>query len=123
MDIIKTDEYMKWTEELIKQGVIRHFVLAGLPVLIKPWIDKGHSMCQIIQTRDGLRDRDLINYFAGKGYAPQFTYGIFSQISKSKRIIFSEKFLKDALERNSSGSVIISTRKLSRLKEFAKIFR
>jgi len=123
MAIIKTEEFMKWTEELVKHGKIRHYGLAGLPDLIKPWVDKSHSMCQIIQTRDSFSDTDLINSFLKKGCVPQFTYGLFSEISKSKRINHSEKILIDALDRNSSGSVIISTRKLSRLKELTNIFR
>ena len=122
MAIIQTDEYMKWTEELVKHGKIRHYGLAGLPDLIKPWIDKSHSMCQIIQTRDSFSDNEVFNSFLKKGYEPQFTYGLFSQVSKSQRINHPEKILNNALDRNSSGSIIISTRKLSRLEELTNIF-
>ena len=123
MAIIETEEYIKWTEELIKKGKIRHCGLAGLPKLIKPWIDKSHSLCQIIQTRDSSSDSGLIKSFSNKGHIPQFTYGLLSHIPKSKPINNIEKIMKNALQRNSSGSVIVSTRKLSRLEELTNIFR
>ena len=123
MAIIETEEYTKWTEELIKKGKIRHCGLAGLPKLIKPWIDKSHSLCQIIQTRDSSSDRGLIKSFSNKGHIPQFTYGLLSHIPKSKPINNIEKIMQNALQRNSSGSVIVSTRKLSRLEELTNIFR
>ena len=49
--------------------------------------------------------------------------GFLSQISQSDPLINVEKIMQNALQRNYSGSVIISTRKLLRLKELIGPFK
>ena len=123
MIIIETEEFTKWIEELIKQGKIRHGGLAGLPKFIQPWIEKSHPLCKVIQTRDSPADREIINSFSINGHMPQFTYGVLSQISQSDPLNNVEKIMQNALQRNYSGSVIVSTRKLLRLKELIGPFK
>jgi aryl-alcohol dehydrogenase-like predicted oxidoreductase len=117
ISMIGTDEFTYWIEALKKQGKVRYGGLAGLPNLLEPWVISHHPLIDVLQTRDGINDRDKVDNFSRVGCKPQFTYGYLSEISELNPLKTTDKIVHDALFRNDSGSVIISTRKVDRLKE------
>jgi aryl-alcohol dehydrogenase-like predicted oxidoreductase len=115
--IIDKEEFMYWAEQLIKQGKIRHVGLAGLPQIISPWIETKHPLINILQTRDGPNERELVDDFHRKGIKPQFTYGYLSGGKETGLLNDVNSIMRDAISRNSSGSIIVSSRKYERIKE------
>jgi aryl-alcohol dehydrogenase-like predicted oxidoreductase len=123
ISMIDTEEFTYWIEALKKQGKIRYGGLAGLPNLLDPWIVNHHPLIDVLQTRDGINERDKVDCFSRVGRKPQFTYGYLSEISESNPLKSTDKIMHNALLRNDSGSVIISTRKVDRLKELIGVVR
>ncbi len=121
MSMIETEEFANWIEKLKEQGKIRYGGLAGLPSLLEPWIMDNHPLSNVLQARDSDNDREKIDSFLKIGCRPQFTYGYLSKISKSNPIKSTNVIMKNALSRNRSGSIIISTRKVARLKELTRL--
>ena len=115
--LINSDEFLKWFEAVISQGKVRYVGIAGEPRTILPWLNKESAISRIIQTRDGHKESKVVDLMTDNGHAPQFTYGYISS-SNAKNI---DKVIKNASSRNSSGSIIVSTRKKERLADLANL--
>jgi len=115
--LIDKEELMYWAEELKKQGKIRYVGLAGLPKILAPWVESKHPLINILQTRDGANEKSLVDTFQRNGFKPQFTYGYLSDVKKSDLLNGINSIMHDAYTRNSTGSIIVSSKKIERFKE------
>jgi aryl-alcohol dehydrogenase-like predicted oxidoreductase len=118
LSLIYTDEFLRWLEKIVSQGKVRYTGLAGEPKTIIPWLKSDdNAVLKIIQTRDGLKEEGDVDFMTEAGRKPQFTYGYVSA-NESKDI---GTIMKNAFSRNNFGSVIVSTRKKSRLLELSNL--
>ncbi len=112
--LTKADEFLRWLEDEQSNGRVRYWGLAGLSVLLKPWLQSGHELASVLQTRDNLVDKNA-DFIPDNGRGFQFTYGY---LSSCPREVSAPDVLNQALLRNKTGSIIVSTRRRERLEQF-----
>ena len=101
-------------------GKIRYWGLAGELSGSLPWIRERHPLTAVIQTRDSLAGQEA-NALRASGRAMQFAYGYLSAARKSGGDVSAEQILRQALARNTTGSIIISSSSEAHLASLAKI--
>lgn len=116
--LLNTVEFLEWVEAEKIKGKIRYWGLAGLPVLLEPWLRAGHPLANVLQIKDSLGRHDA-NAVLRSGRTFQFTYGyLSSEIGEGVAVPPGDLVCK-ALSRNKQGSILVSTRKAERIKEIA----
>lgn len=115
VEVTASDEWARWVEGLSEK--VGAFGLAGPKRVVLPFLASETPLSQVIQTQDGLQSRDA-DFVTAAGRELQFTYGY---LAGNQRPISPAHVLRGALQRNSTGSVIVSTRRRPRLQELAKL--
>jgi aryl-alcohol dehydrogenase-like predicted oxidoreductase len=118
--VIASDMYLDWlTREQVK-GRIRAWGLAGPRERMESWVVSGHPLAQVLQVKDSVhrREADVLKDF---GRDPQITYGYLSAAERSQPSRSAADVLRLALQRNVSGSILVSTRQTSRVRELAAV--
>lgn len=115
INVINADEFLRWLETESASGKVRYWGLAGEPALIKPWLSSNHSLAAVLQTRDDLLTKQA-NFILESGRLLQFTYGYLSSIKADES---ADDIIREALLRNTQGSVVVSTRHPDRITELA----
>lgn len=115
VDLLQTDEWLGWIEK--ERDRIRNVGIAGPQDIVMPFIDKYNQFVQVIQTRDSL-DRREADILTSVGRPFQLTYGYFTGHTHEPD---ARRILSGALARNTTGSVLVSTRSKKRLKYFANV--
>jgi aryl-alcohol dehydrogenase-like predicted oxidoreductase len=113
---VDSDAFLKWLEEELRRGRVRAWGLAGEADRLRTWLENNHGLARVLQVRDSLdrREADLVTGF---GRELQITYGYLS--AASARPV--SQTLEQALSRNAAGSILVSTRQVSRVRELAAI--
>jgi aryl-alcohol dehydrogenase-like predicted oxidoreductase len=119
-NIVRSDEFLRWLEDEKSRGSVRCWGLAGIQTAVEPWLRNGHRLASVIQTRDDLVNR-WADFVIENGRKLQFTYGYLSYLSKDVSRSPIAKGLVSALERNTTGSIVVSTRRIGRLKKIGTI--
>lgn len=117
--LIDADEFLSWLEGRQAAGCVRYWGLAGESETVKSWTADGHGLARIIQTRDGLSTHEA-EFVRDAGRELQFTYGYMSGRDSSSR---GADTYAMALQRNSTGSIIFSTRMATRIADAARAIR
>jgi aryl-alcohol dehydrogenase-like predicted oxidoreductase len=117
--LLDSDELVRWLEAELALGTVRCWGLAGEAVRLVPWTRSDHALAQVVQTRDSLADHQA-NFLLEAGRALQFTYGYLSSMPPRSAACDACAVLRLALERNTRGSVIVSTRQKERLAMLAE---
>jgi aryl-alcohol dehydrogenase-like predicted oxidoreductase len=119
-EMLNCDEFLTLRERLLREGKVRQFGLAGPAELFQGSLVAAGPLAGILQVKDSLEkhEADLITQ-SGRGL--QITYGYFSSSARRDPAFSPERVLSGALARNARGSVLVSTRKLNRLKTLAEI--
>ncbi len=115
INFINTDEFLRWLETEKATGKVRYWGLAGEPKLIKPWLSSNHPLATMLQTRDDLMTKQA-NFILESGRQLQFTYGYLSSINANES---ANGIIREALLRNTQGSIVVSTRHPDRITELA----
>ena len=116
-NLIKLDEWMRWIEDIKKEGKIKYFgTSSNLENLNSFSQDNSYKVFDIIQIQDSLEDKeaDIIKKFNLK---LQITYGY---LSRKKKIERNEENIQKIIKRNSNGAIIVSSRNLKNIKIFSK---
>ncbi|MDB2559770.1 aldo/keto reductase [Amylibacter sp.] len=116
-DLFQTDEWCAWFQSQVKLGNIRNYGIAGEKNNLNPILNSSEELANIIQTRDSIIDKNA-NFILDSGRDLQITYGYFANLISNNRNIITKNLLDDAVKRNSSGAIIMSTTKLSHLSYF-----
>ncbi len=116
---IVADEFLRWIEHEVARGRVGTFGLAGAKVASLSWVASAHPLARVLQIKDSL-DRREADQLAAAGRMPQFTYGYFSSQESGPARVGTSARLQEILDRNRSGSIIVSTRRPERLADFAK---
>ncbi len=107
--LLRAEEFLMWLEKIRSQGKIRYWGLAGNPEPLRAWLSDSNPLAMILQTKDSLdqRESDIV---LDTGRPLQFTYGyISSSVSRMNSLSAHDVILK-AIQRNTNGSIIFSTR-------------
>jgi aryl-alcohol dehydrogenase-like predicted oxidoreductase len=114
--LIDTHEFQSWLQQARQAGQIGYWGIAGEADKIAAMLTKGGEW-PLVQMRDSLvkRDADLL---LNQGRALQFTYGYLSDAANMQG--GPAATLAGALERNRTGSILVSTRKAERVAALAK---
>jgi D-threo-aldose 1-dehydrogenase len=117
LSLLNSDEWLAWLES--ERDRVRHFGIAVETSRLRPFVVSANRLASIIQTVDSIvgREADVVTAH----HRPmQITYGY---VSAAKRIgpVDVPAILAAALRRNTTGSVIVSTRNIRRLQQYAEI--
>ncbi|WP_083444592.1 aldo/keto reductase [Herbaspirillum rhizosphaerae] len=116
--LIQTDEWQRWLESLVQSGKIRHFGIAGEAPLIAAMLDASPALTDIVQVRDSL-DKHQADVLLRHQRALQFTYGYMA--GGTPQGADGAAVLRDALQRNATGSILVSTRRVERVAVLARV--
>lgn len=116
-DLYNTEEYLRWFEDEQYKGKIRSYGIAGTKDNILPFVKNNNPLSLVIQTKDSIEncEANFLNDFNKKF---QFTYGYFSA---NKNKFDTDYIISNFLKRNKTGSIIFSTKNITRLNRIAKI--
>jgi len=115
-ELIKLDEWIRWIEDIKKNGKIRYFAISSNLKNFKTFLkDDSYKVFDIIQLEDSLerREADIIKDYKLK---LQITYGYLSSRKKTER---NKKDIKEIIKRNSSGAIIVSSRNFKNIQKFS----
>lgn len=119
-EMLSCDEFLTLQERLLREGKVRHFGLAGPAELFHEMLDSARPLAGILQVKDSLENHEA-DLVTQSGRRLQITYGYFSSSAQRGSSFSPERVLLGALARNSRGTVLVSTRKLNRLKTLVEI--
>ncbi len=110
------DSLHDWLLSEQKAGRIRAFGLAGTASSIAPFLVSSNPLSVVIQTKDSLTNREA-DFLVPANRPFQFTYGYLNSSSRNDRRLELDvaTTLRLAIQRNQTGSVIVSTRKAEHL--------
>lgn len=114
-ELIQTDEWLGWIEN--ERDRIRNVGIAGPQDVVGPFLGIKNQLTQVVQTRDSLEGREA-DILTSVDRPFQLTYGYFTGRAHKRD---GREVLSAALARNTTGSIIVSTRSRERLKAFAEV--
>jgi len=118
--LIESDEWLAWLESERTAGRVRAWGLAGTASFVTPWVQASHPLAQVVQTQDSLHQHQA-NFLIESGRELQFTYGYLTSGLSQRMGVSPCDVLRKALERNLTGTVLVSTRRVERLQRLAQI--
>jgi D-threo-aldose 1-dehydrogenase len=120
LSLLNTDEWLRWLEQEVTAGRVRHFGLAADAKRLAPFVAAQTPLGPVIQTTDSLDDQEA-NVLLQNGRPLQITYGYVSAAKKRSNKVDVPAILSRALKRNPDGAIIVSTGRTERLKQYAQI--
>jgi aryl-alcohol dehydrogenase-like predicted oxidoreductase len=119
-NLINADEFMRWIQTETARGAVRSWGLAGAADKVAPWARACHPLAKVIQTQDSLDKREA-DFMLAAERRLQFTYGYLSAQRNNNKTNTAEVTLLKALQRNATGAVVVSTRRVERIAELARL--
>ncbi len=115
---VQSEVFLDWLKGEKGKGRIRAWGLAGQADHMDTWLFINHPLGMVLQVRDSLdrREADLVR---DHGRDLQITYGYLSSSSILPGSLTTTEILERAMRRNTTGSILISTRQLRRLSGLA----
>ncbi len=111
-------EIIEWLNMQKTRGKIRYWGLAGDCRQFGKWVDVQHPLAEILQVKDSLRISRVASPVQGR--PNQFRYGYLSSAGNALQNTFVLDILREALRLNPEGTIIVSSRKVSRIENMAK---
>ena len=120
LTLVATDEWRRWLEACVADGKVRYFGLALTADKLEPFLACNADLGGVIQLCDSLdeREADMLGHY---GRPLQITYGYVSAALRKNPKVSVAEVLKRALQRNHDGAVIVSSSKVRRLPQYARI--
>lgn len=119
IQLIQAEEFMHWIETEHSKGTVRGWGLAGVANRVEPWLQTDHPLAKVIQTQDSLENQQA-DFMFNYGRNLQFTYGYLSSDMEAAKVGEPEAIMKNALQRNSEGAIIFSTRRAKRINQLVE---
>jgi len=114
-DLVQTDEWVRWVEtEKDRVGAVG---VAGEATQVSPFLRPCSPLAAIVQTRDSLIGQEAATLRAA-GFNPAITYGHLAHREAAKR---SAETLTHTIERWPQTVLLISTRRVDRVRELERI--
>ena len=118
-ELLQTDEIPRWLQSLVEKGVIRAWGVAGLASQVAPLMTSNSPLAGVVQTRDTLIGREA-DFLLMAGRSLQFTYGYLSAHAAGRSGADSVEIIQQALNRNRTGCVLFSSRKVERVRQVGR---
>lgn len=118
-NLIRSDEFVMWLTDEKQKGTIRSWGLAGEATGFSQWIS-NHPLGMVLQVRDSLDQREA-DAVTSHDRELQITYGYLSSAKVRSERRSVEDVLTGALRRNTTGTIIVATRRQARVAELAAI--
>jgi aryl-alcohol dehydrogenase-like predicted oxidoreductase len=120
ISLLIADEWLYWLETEVTVGRVRGFGIAVNADRLKPFLAAASPLAAIIQTQDSLvgRQADVI---LECGRPLQITYGYVSHAMRNQGPVDVPAVLAQALQRNATGAIIVSTRRPKRVPVYASL--
>jgi hypothetical protein len=117
---LAADEWLRWLESEVSAGRVRYFGIAVAADRLKPFLDAANPLAALVQTTDSIADRDA-DVMLQHGRPLQITYGYVSDAIRRGGPVDVPAILTQALARNTTGAVIVSTRRPERVGLYATL--
>lgn len=120
---LATDEWLRWLDDMVITGRIGAFGLTLDAGKLAPFLAAPSPLTGLVQTIDSLdwREADALRIAHGR---LQITYGYASAaLARGTAPVDVPAVLRAALARNAEGAIIVSSKRESRMREFADIAR
>jgi aryl-alcohol dehydrogenase-like predicted oxidoreductase len=117
--LIATDEWLRWLED--ERERVAWFGVAGNSQRVGPFVESANPLAAVVQTNDSIAGREA-DVLTRCGRPLQLTYGYVSA-HRGGSPPDAAAILSAALRRNRTGSVIVSTRRIDRLPQYAAILK
>jgi len=114
--LLNKDEWLGWLEYEAKNRV-KAFGVSGYTSHIAPFINEQTQASCVVQMHDSLERREA-DILINNGRSMQLTFGYLSNLSNDSSVT---DILAEALTRNNTGSIIVSTRNSARLSVLSSI--
>ena len=118
-EVVNADEFLLWMEAQKSKGKIRNFGLAGHSEILENWFKEEHPIATLLQIKDSCNQNEADSVLKYNRDL-QITYGYLSSGAKSLYCAENGDILLQALQRNQTGSVLFSTRRLERIAMLSK---
>lgn len=112
--VVNADEFLLWLEVQKSKGKLRNFGLSGHSGPMKNWLEEKHPIATVLQIKDSFNQHEgdtVLKY--NRDF--QITYGYLSSGEDGSDSVAKGDMLVQALQRNRTGSVLFSTRRLERI--------
>lgn len=116
--LIDDESMWRWLESERATGTIRNWGVAGLAAVVEPWVTAASPLAAVVQTRDD-REHRAADFLLTRGRRLQFTYGYLSSARKPAGSAEADALMRAALERNTDGSVLFSSRRPEHVQAWA----
>jgi len=116
------EETLTWLEREKQRGRIRAWGVAGLSGSIIPLLFQGHPLASVVQTKDSLDIRQA-DFLANFERNMQFTYGYLSGDHSTYVSAEPAITIRQALKRNATGCLLVSTRSVGHLQRLVSAVR
>ena len=120
LNMINKGEMFEWLKAERDKGSIRAWGLAGIRELVEPFLQSEYQLDSVIQTQDSI-DNYEADFVFKAGRSLQFTYGYISSARLTRQDMSVKKIMQNALERNNTGSILVSTQSPQHLYEITKM--
>lgn len=117
---INHHELLEWLCKARNAGTIGSWGIAGTRHAIEPALRSQSLLGSVVQTADSLAAREA-DFLSEYGRPMQITYGYLRRPSGTSVTPKASDVLRAALSRNSTGTVLVSTRSRAHLSEIAKL--
>lgn len=120
LDMLNTDEWLGWLQKMVASGKVGNFGIALTADKLEPFLKQAPELASVVQVLDSLngKEADILERY---GKPMQITYGYLSAALASGDTTAVPEILAKALERNTQGSIIVSTKKISRLAQYQQL--
>jgi aryl-alcohol dehydrogenase-like predicted oxidoreductase len=118
--LMETDEMLGWLAAEQDAGRIRAWGLAGVADRVAPFVRAGHPLAKVVQTQDSI-DLHQADFMMASGRDLQLTYGYLSSCRAANDARSPQDVMRGALERNQTGAVLVSTRRVERIGMLARL--
>lgn len=121
VDLVDVEEWRRWLEQCVSSGKVKWFGVALTADKLTPFLESGRELCQVIQVLDSIEKREA-DILQSHNRPMQITYGYVSSALRSDPNASVAGILKQALRRNTTGAIIVSSKQAERLPQYSRLF-
>lgn len=115
--LVAEDEFVRWIEQEVSKGTVRAWGVAGASNSVRPFVVNRSPLAKVIQTQDTL-EKGQADFVLKWGRKLQFTYGYISSSLQTGQGAGVVGVLRQALQRNPTGAVIVSSTRVRHIQDF-----
>ena len=119
--LLSAEEWQRWLDAEVSRGRIGSFGIAATAERAAEILDTMPDLARVVQIQDSM-ERKEADCLAKHSRPMQITYGYISTAYRTGADRTAKDTLRLALQRNTSGAVVVSTTKPERLSQYADLF-